>query len=198
MKIDLSVIVDEKILKVMASMASQGEIASVAKFGHIGTHFDVMDKQFSLENTERRGIIFDVRDVKDREIEINDINMDDIMVDDFVIFCSGFLEKKKFGTPEYFRSKIELSNELITDLVNKRVSMIGIDFPAVRNPSEHLKADQYCADNEIFIVENLANLEKLVREVKGNTFVVHTYPINYIGMTGLPCRIIAEILINEK
>ena len=70
MKIDLSVIVDEKILKVMASMASQGEIASVAKFGHIGTHFDVMDKQFSLENTERRGIIFDVRDVKDREIEI--------------------------------------------------------------------------------------------------------------------------------
>lgn len=28
--------------------------------GHLGTHFDVMDKEFPLEYTKRRGIVFDV------------------------------------------------------------------------------------------------------------------------------------------
>lgn len=27
--------------------------------GHLGTHFDVMNKEFPLEYTQRRGIVFD-------------------------------------------------------------------------------------------------------------------------------------------
>ena len=36
--------------------------------GHLGTHFDVMGKEFPLEYTRRKGIIFDVSTVKERDI----------------------------------------------------------------------------------------------------------------------------------
>ena len=41
-----------------------------ALVGHLGTYFDVMDKEFPLGYTERRAIIFDVRGVKDRDIDL--------------------------------------------------------------------------------------------------------------------------------
>lgn len=71
--------------------------------------------------------------------------------------------------------------------------MIGIDFAGIRKPAEHHRADQYCADHGVFVIENLANLETLLAAAKGQTFIVHTYPVNYEGLTGLPCRVVAEI-----
>ena len=32
--------------------------------GHVGTHFDVMGKEFPLEYSERVGVVFDVSDVQ--------------------------------------------------------------------------------------------------------------------------------------
>ena len=46
-----------------------------ASSGHIGTHFDCMNKQFPLENTERRGVVFDVSAVSGRDIEKFDVDM---------------------------------------------------------------------------------------------------------------------------
>lgn len=57
----------------------------------------------------------------------------------------------------------------------------------------HPQADQYCAANNIFAVENLANLDILPKEAKTRDFTVHTYPVNYEGLSGLPCRVVAEI-----
>ncbi len=193
MKIDLSVTVTEEILNSMSIMTAAGQIPPVGQFGHIGTHFDVMNKNFPLENTERRGILFDVSHVKEREIEAGDINIDKITEHDFIMFYTGCLKENKFGTPEYLQGHLELSDALITDLVNKKVSMIGIDFPGIRKPSEHVRADQYCADHEVFVIENLANLEILFAAVKGQPFLVHTYPVNYEGLSGLPCRVVAEV-----
>ena len=45
-----------------------------ALVGHLGTHFDVMDKEFPLEYTERKGVVFDVSKVKDRDIDVRDID----------------------------------------------------------------------------------------------------------------------------
>ncbi|GBG56919.1 cyclase [Sporomusaceae bacterium FL31] len=193
MKIDLSVTVTEEILNLMSSMTAAGQIPPVVQFGHIGTHFDVMDKKFPLENTERRGILFDVSHVKEREIEADDINIDKITDHDFVMFYTGCLKENKFGTPEYLQTHLELSNALITELLNKKVSMIGIDFPGIRKPAEHPQADQYCADHGVFVIENLANLDELLATAKEQPFLVHTYPVNYEGLTGLPCRVVAEV-----
>ena len=47
--------------------------------GHFGTHFDVMGKEFPLDYTESNGIIFDVSDINNRDIEVDDIEIDEII-----------------------------------------------------------------------------------------------------------------------
>ena len=45
--------------------------------GHLGTHFDVMDKVFPLEYSRREGIVFDVSEAGE-EISLSDIAPDRI------------------------------------------------------------------------------------------------------------------------
>lgn len=193
MKIDLSVTITEEILNSILNLGASKQIPPASQFGHIGTHFDIMDKTFQLENTERKGKVFNVSHIKNRDIEVNDIDTTNIKAHDFVMFYTGCLKERKYGSPEYFTGHPELSDELITYLVKKKVSMIGIDGPGIRKPSEHPKADKYCADNGIFVIENLANLDVVWKEAGSNDFLVHTYPVNYEGLSGLPYRVVADI-----
>ena len=85
----------------------------------------------------------------------------------------------------------QLSDELIDRLLDKKISIIGVDFAGVRNGKEHTPKDQYCADRGVFIVENLCNLKAVVDA--GGECIVNTYPMNYAEMTGLPCRVVAEV-----
>lgn len=162
-----------------------------ALVGHLGTHFDVMNKEFPLEYTERRGIVFDVSAVKERDIDCADIDLDQIEPDLFVAFYTGFIEAEGYGGSAYFTKHPQLSNRLIEELVRKNISIIGIDFAGVRRGSEHTKTDQYCADRGVFIIENLCNLSDLID--CGHDFTVFTFPMNYAEMTGLPCRVVARV-----
>lgn len=159
--------------------------------GHLGTHFDVMNKQFPLEYTKRKGIVFDVSDVKDRDITSDDIDMSLVDKDMFVAFYTGFIEKEGYGGKTYFTAHPQLSDELIDMLLDKKISIIGIDFAGVRRSKEHTPKDQYCADRGVFIIENLCQLGEVVKH--GSIFTAHTYPMNFTGMTGLPCRVVAEV-----
>lgn len=48
-------------LKITPKMADESNKNTAKELvGHLGTHFDVMDKEFPLEYTKRRGIVFDV------------------------------------------------------------------------------------------------------------------------------------------
>jgi kynurenine formamidase len=132
MKIDLTVAVTEEILNTLLNLGTGNQIPPVAKFGHVGTHFDILDKQFQLENTERSGKVFDVSHVQSRDIEVSDISVAAIEENDFVMFYTGCLKQRQYGTPEYFKDHPELSNTLITHLVSKKVSMIGIDAAGIR------------------------------------------------------------------
>ncbi len=193
MKIDLSVTLTEDILQSFFQLDATGQIPPVGKFGHIGTHFDAMDKTFSLDNTEREGILFDVSHIRDREIEVTDIASATIQENDFILFHTGWLQKHPYGSPGYFKNHPELSQALITYLVNKKVSLIGVDMTGIRQAAGHAQADQYCADHHIFVIENLANLDMVLQKAQGRRFLVHTYPVNYAGLSGLPCRVVAEI-----
>lgn len=162
-----------------------------ALVGHLGTHFDVMNKEFPLSYTERNGIIFDVSKVENRDIELSDIDINNVKENSFVMFYTGFIEKEGYGTRKYFTEHPQLSNQLIDALLDKKVSIIGVDFAGVRRGKEHTPKDQYCADKGVFIIENLCNLKSLIDVNKD--FVVNTYPMNYAEMTGLPCRVVAKI-----
>lgn len=159
--------------------------------GHVGTHFDVMNKTFPLDYTERKGIVFDVHAIKDRDIDISDIDMNLVEEGMFVLFYTGFIEETPYGTTTYFKEHPQLSDELIQALTAKQISIIGIDFAGVRRGKEHTPTDQYCADRNVFIIENLCNVAEVLQH--GNHFLAHTYPMSYVGVTGLPCRVIAEI-----
>lgn len=159
--------------------------------GHWGTHFDVMDKVFPLDYTQREGLVFDVSDITDRDIEASDIDLSAVKANMFVAFYTGFVARVGYGEPGYFTQHPQLSNELIQALVEKGISIIGIDFAGVRRGKEHVPVDQHCADRGVFVIENLCNLDVVLQQ--GGRFTACTYPMNWVGMTGLPCRVIANV-----
>lgn len=161
--------------------------------GHLGTHFDVMNKEFPLESLRRKAVVFDVSKVADREINVEDIDLNLIESGMFVALYSGFIEKVGYGSKVYFSEHPQLSNEFIDALLDRHISIIGIDFAGVRQGAEHTPKDQYCADRGVFIVENLCNLDEVLQGKPFAQFTVNTYPIKYAAMTGLPCRVVAEI-----
>lgn len=187
MLIDLSV----KVTKTSNKDALDNE--KMVSFGHLGTHFDVMNKEFPIEFTKRKGIIFDVSKIIDRDIDVLDIDISAVKENMFVAFYTGFIEKEEYGTKAYFTTHPQLSDKLIDQLLECRVSIIGIDCAGVRRGREHTPKDQYCADRGVFIIENLCNLGIVLNEETIMKFTANTYPINFEGMTGLPCRVIAEI-----
>ena len=159
--------------------------------GHLGTHFDVMDKEFPLSYTQRRAVVFDVSGVRDRDISAEDIDLDLVEPEMFVAFRTGYIEEVEYGTPRYFREHPQLSQDLIEALLDKQISIIGVDCAGIRRTPEHILADQRCADHGVFVVENLWDLKQVL--AVSNLFTAHTYPMRYSGITGLPCRVVARI-----
>lgn len=157
--------------------------------GHIGTHFDVMEQVFPLEFTRRKGIVFDVSRRAGEEITLGEAELACIEEGMFVGFFADYGEKVGYGNPGYFSAHPVLSYELIEALLSKNISVIGLDFAGIRRTPEHIPADRRCAEQGVFVVENLVNLKDLA----GRRFAVHIYPMALEGVTGLPCRVIAEL-----
>ncbi len=178
-------------LKITPKMAADAQgNEKKALVGHLGTHFDVMNKEFPLEYAKRKGIVFDVSHVKDRDIALEDVEIAHVEKDMFVAFYSGFDED--YGSRAYFNEHPQLSNALIDQLLEKGVSLIGVDFAGLRRGTEHTPKDQYCANRGVFVVENLCNLN-LILDSSASELVFYTFPMHYADVTGLPCRVLVEL-----
>jgi kynurenine formamidase len=186
-RIDLSIEIDES--RWSEALGKR----KMSAFGHVGTHLDVMNKEFPLENSVLKGSIINVSSVRGKDIEIVDADLSHIVEGDFVLFYSGFLKETGYGTELYSKNHPQLSQDLVRSLVENRVRMIGIDAAGIRRGTEHAPADQYCADNGVFVVENLANLDVLCSLAGKRRFTVYTFPLLLKGATGLPCRVVAEV-----
>ncbi len=189
MRIDLTHPLSKEMMERFMVMATDKDFTL---FGHFGTHFDVMDKEFPLEYCERNGKVFDVSAVKGRDIESEDFDISKVEPQDFVILRTATIETVEYGSDAYFNDHPQLSQRLIRTLVDMNISLLGFDMSGVRRGLEHVPADQFCADHNIFIIENLCDLDILLQQANGKAFKVHTYPSRFMGYTGLPCRVIAE------
>ena len=179
-------------LKVTTGMSKEAqENQDRSLVGHLGTHFDVMDQEFPLDYTSRKGIVFDVSSIRDRDITSTDIDLSKVENEMFVAFHTGYLEEVGYGNQIYFGNHPQLSDELIDALLKRKASIIGVDCCGVRRGREHTPKDQYCAERGCFVIENLCNLKAVIE--KGGRVTAHTYPMNFSGVTGLPCRVIAEV-----
>lgn len=162
--------------------------------GHVGTHFDVMNKEFPLDYMELDAVIFDVTKCKAKpEIDLNDIDLNAVKEGMFVAFHTGFIEQEGYATPKYFHNHPQLSFDLIQALLDKHICIIGVDFAGVRNGKEHTPTDQLCADHGVFIVENLCNLSAVLQGKRIVACKIGTYPIKFEGQTGLPCRVVVKV-----
>lgn len=184
MLIDLTLLVTPELSK--EAQANQDR----SLIGHLGTHFDVMNKTFPLEYTRLEGVVFDVSSIRDRDVDLEDVDLSRVRAGMFVAFYTGWLEEAGYGSRHYFAQHPQLSHELIAELLKRKVSIIGIDAGGIRRSAEHKPADQLCADHGCFVIENLCSLRSLAN---AESFTVHTYPVNFTGVTGLPCRVVAEI-----
>lgn len=166
---------------------------SPADLGHIGTHIDIMDSPpLDIQRFISRAHLIDVSNAINLEIDINDTTLPklDIRPGDSVIFRTDWLNKTYLQEPvtTYFEKHPYLSWDLINLLLEKEVNLIGIDAPGIRQGLEHPEVDMYCAAANIFIIENLTDLDKLTTNVP---FDFYCFPAKLTDSTGITCRAIA-------
>jgi kynurenine formamidase len=155
---------------------------------HIGTHIDIIDKSKSIAINRfiGRGILLDVSKVLSSTITLQEIkNQVEVLNNDFVFIKTCW--DRFLGEEKYFEHP-ELSFEAVKWLKNKKVNMIGIDAPGLGRKKNHGLYDKYLADNNIFVIENLANLH-LIRE---QVFKVYCFPLSIANVEAIPARIIVE------
>lgn len=131
---------------------------------HSGTHIDaplhiLNDKYISEYSVERfigNAVLLDVRGEK--IINIKDEYYRDIKENDIVLL---FTEWDSFyGKEEYYVNHPIISDELAELLIKKKIKMIGIDMPSPDR--EPFNIHKKLCENDIFILENLTNLNKLL------------------------------------
>jgi len=178
---------------------------------HTGTHIDApyhflkggqRIDEIPVQRFVGDGVLIDVSAKSDRDlIQPGDVEPyeDEIAQGDFVIFRTG--RDKYFGTPKYYLHPY-LSAEGARLLVKMGVSLVGVDalnvdptyygsmdsdLPAKDLPDE----DEYgypvhdiLLGNDILIVENLCNLDK-IKQVKG---VYSFLPLKLKDSDGSPIR----------
>ncbi|WP_302542386.1 cyclase family protein [uncultured Clostridium sp.] len=130
---------------------------------HAGTHIDAPlhmkdNKKFISEYPIEKFIgnvaLLDVRGEK--IIELKDEYYKNIKENDIVILFTGW--DNFYGKEEYYTKHPIVSMELAELLIKKKVKMVGMDMPSPdRNNYEIHNA---LFENDIFLLENLTNLNK--------------------------------------
>ena len=100
-----------------------------------------------------------------------------------VIFYTGW--QKNLNKEFYFSENPGLSISAAKYLASKKINMVGIDSPSIDlGTDSKFSVHHVLAKNNILIVENLANLNK----IKSNNFHLITSPLKLKNATGSPIR----------
>lgn len=162
--------------------------------GHIGTHIDVYEKSsIPLKYFKTKGFLINCLEYdRNKEIDLEVLENLKIKEDSFIIFKTNIGNKYAYGSDDYFKNHPQLSLKLIDLLLEKKVAFIGIDCAGIRRGKEHIKADIKAEQNNTYIIENL-DLMSLDATIK-NEFDVYTMWIDNPFSTGLPTRVLVDIL----
>ena len=104
---------------------------------------------------------------------------------DFVFFRTGWSEF--VGTMKYYDHP-ELSLEVVQWLVSKNINAVGIDALGLGRDRRHGEYDRLLAKNDIFVIENLANLSAIPQK-KFNTYC---FPLKIENTDAIPARVVVE------
>lgn len=160
---------------------------------HVGTHMDapfhmLADgkklSEFQPDKFIGRGHVIKTDSFKDIDKVL--LMNHDIQKGDIVLVHTG--HDKKFGTQEYYKSYPEITMAFAEYIVGAGVKILGLDFPSPDGfPYEIHKV---LFENDILIIENLANLSELLPH---SDFNIIALPAKFEA-AGALVRVIAQVL----
>ena len=165
---------------------------SITLGSHTGTHVDAPAhmivggkelKDYPIERFVTKSVCIDVTNGFNAE-EIKNSNVTE---GGSVIFYTGI--SKFFMEDKYWHEYIVLDDECCEVLIDKKVSMVGLDTASADNV-DGFPVHKKLLGADILIIENLTNLKELV----GNTFEFQALPIK-LEKDGAPVRAIARIKV---
>jgi kynurenine formamidase len=103
-----------------------------------------------------------------------------------VVFSTGW--QRNLQKEYYFKKNPGLSASAARYLVSKKINLVGIDSPSIDKGNDtKFSVHQILLKNNVLVVENLCNLEKIPRE----HFKLIVLPLKLKDATGSPVRAIA-------
>lgn len=167
---------------------------------HTGTHIDapfhfvkngLKINQIPLDRLIGKGILVKIHKPKNTAITKSDIllfekNHGTILNNSSVFFISGWI--KNLQKNNYFKENPGLSVSAAKYLASKKINLVGIDSPSIDlGKDTSFKAHSELSQNNILIVENLINLDK----INSPTFNFSILPLKLKDATGSPVRAVA-------
>jgi kynurenine formamidase len=170
---------------------SEGEYEStVLSFStHTATHVDLVfpEKRLDPGRMIGTGKLIDVTQVSGSGIRLDDVKHQvEIESGDFVLFRTDWSEFA--GTDKYYDHP-ELSLEVVQWLVSKSVNAVGIDALGLGRGRRHGEYDRLLARNDIFVIENLADLSAIPKK----EFNVYCFPLKIEDTDAIPARVVVEV-----
>ena len=168
---------------------------------HTGTHLDapyhfVKDglkiNQISLDRLIGQGIIIKLKKSKNvpiTKLDITTFEKKNGLIPNYssVFFYTGW--QKNLKKQNYFTENPGLDTSSAKYLVSKKINLVGIDSPSIDlGKDESFNVHHILSKNNILIVENLANMNKI--QLKKFTFTI--LPLKLKDATGSPVRAIAS------
>ena len=169
---------------------------------HTGTHLDapyhflengLKIHEINPKRLIREAILIRSRKKANQSITKNDIQKFEkkygkIPNNSTIVFWTGW--QKTLHNDSYFNENPGLSEAAAKYLVSKKTNLVGIDSPSIDfKGSQRFSVHRIFSKNNILIVENLANLEK----IRSPKFYFVVLPLKLKGATGSPVRAIAFI-----
>ena len=171
---------------------SEGEYEStmISLSAHTATHIDLVFTERRIEPGRMIGTgkLINVTRASGGRIRLDDVKHQvEIKSGDFCFFRTGWSEF--VGTRKYYDHP-ELSLEVVQWLVSNNVNAVGIDAPGLGRDRRHGEYDRLLARNDIFVIENLANLSAIPPK---KTFTTYCFPLKIENTDAIPARVIVEI-----
>jgi kynurenine formamidase len=167
---------------------------------HTGTHMDApyhFNKngakihQILLNRLIGNGVLIKIKKEKNQEISKKDLiefEKNYVKIKNFssVFFFTGW--QKNLEKNYYFLNNPGLSKSAASYLISKKINLIGIDSPSIdRGIDKKFSTHKILAKNNVLIVENLLNLEKIPK----HNFDFTILPLKLKNTTGSPVRAVA-------
>lgn len=188
---------DDIDVKVSAENYEYFNITNISMCVHTATHIDTplhcinnKDSAASIDLNHFVGNAYCINIMPDKDNEINfDDNFNFNIIEEYSILLVNTYWHKNINTEKYYKNFPYLSESFAYKLADLKIKTIGIDTPSVDSISNNNLIHNILFSNDICIIENLTNLEK----VSHKKFFFSAAPLKIIGSEGSPVRAYAII-----